>query len=156
MATDVLRRSYEEALAFAPRCGICLEKMAISDVPRVSFTAFRPFNTSAFNSLDDAPDKEIAVNDRSQLRRLLRTHKMIEKGDRDSRKDVFGSSPKSLPSWQEVSSARTERFSPVTRRMLKKGMVGAIDAKSWGRMSEGAGVAMTEREEKVLYKIRNG
>ena len=62
-----------------------------------SFTQFRPFRTAAFNK--QPGQAEIEVSDRSQLRNLLRTNRMVEQGDSSN---YFGSNPKAMPTFEEV------------------------------------------------------
>ena len=73
--------------------------MEIDVVIRVSFTQFRPFRTAAFNKVPGQP--EIEITDQSQLRRLLRSNRMVDQGV--TKNSYFGSDSRSTPTFAEIS-----------------------------------------------------
>lgn len=89
--------------------------MDVDVVIRVSFTQFRPFSTQAFNKRPGQP--EIEVSDRAQLRRLLRSNRMVDQGD--SRHGYFGSNPKSVPTWDEIRKHGQSGGDPKLAKLVK-------------------------------------
>jgi hypothetical protein len=116
---DHIYRSFEDARDNPPRCPECGKGMEIDPVIRFSFTSFRSFKTQAFNSRPG--QSEIEVTDRAQLRRLLRSNRMVEMGD--SAHGHFGSDPKSMPTWEEICKHGQSGGDPELAKLVKTGTV---------------------------------
>lgn len=154
---EKFRPSWQDAKSYPETCPACGLPMKLIEVYRVAFTEFKPFRTSSFSN----DGQEIEVRDRGQLRSLLRQHKMVERGDSTN---YFGSDPKSVPTFDEITRFGKGGISEKTKKMLKAGLVGAVDAKEWGALREEdkktdsgrkSKPKMTERDRKTLYELRN-
>jgi hypothetical protein len=154
---EKLRKSFEDAKSLPETCPVCGQAMRLVEAYRVSFTEFRPFRTSSFST----DGREIDVTDRGQLRRLLRENRMYEAGDKSN---YFGSSEKSIPTMGEIARFGKGGISEKTQKMLKAGLVGAVDARQWTEMREQdkrtrsgrkAKLPMTESDRKKLYELKN-
>lgn len=88
--------------------------MSVDPVIRFSFTQFQGFTTEAFNSRPG--EKPIEIHDRGQLRRLLREKRMCEMGD--AAHGYFGSNPKSVPSWEEISKTKAQGGDPKLAKLV--------------------------------------
>ena len=154
---DRLLPSYRAAVESPETCPDCGQAMKVAEVYRVSFSEFKPFRTASFSE----DGKEIEVSDRSQLRSLLKEHQMFERGDSDSR--YFGSDPKSVPTFAEVCKHGRGGISEKTKKMIKAGLVGAVDAKQWGEMrlqdkatlsGRRTKIKMSERDRAQIHKLK--
>src|SRR5690348_12943564 len=131
--------------------------MQLLDVVRISFTEFKPFATRSLS----ADGSEVLVRDRGQFRELLKARGMIEKGDSNN---YFGSNPKSVPTFEEIAKFGKGGISDKTKKLIKAGMIGALDAKEWEgirkqdkqtKSGRAAKIPMTERERKTIYQLKN-
>ena len=87
--------------------------MDVDVVISFSFTQFTPFKTEAFNKRPGMP--EIEVTDRAQLRSLLKANRMVEMGDSSN---YFGSSSKSVPTWDELSKSKNHGGDPKLSKLV--------------------------------------
>lgn len=126
-SVDKIRKSYEAALESPEVCVQCnFAPMTLVEVVRVSFQSFKPFTTQAFNSRPGAAP--IEVTDRAQLRRLLKTHGMVEQGDSSN---YFGSNPNSTPTWAEIRKHGKPKADPNSAKKVK-----VVDSKEWEKHAD--------------------